>query len=279
MNRNIFQRLAHTPRWIAAQYLLTLVLILAVLAWTRLPDKHLWQVALTLLVPIVLAISALELEAGTLRALADNDGHRVKLVWGAITLLIWIAIAAAAWFLLDWCDDQISIWAGYMNSKASPHARATYFSYEHLARGLTIIEWILRWIVLPAKLVPFAAAAAQWGLRLPWRRLIRFLFNWRWWLGVALASLLGVWLPSHFFTAPPKGTVSAQEWAVTLKLIGAYLLAVTSWTVLLAWWATLFTLPAADPREEALIAVPVLAGPPDRTLRARADIPPDDTAA
>ena len=40
------------------QFGLTLVLILLGLAWTRLPDKHWWQVALTLLVPLLLAISA-----------------------------------------------------------------------------------------------------------------------------------------------------------------------------------------------------------------------------
>ena len=105
--KDLFHRLRGSLGWVAAQYVLTLVLVLLVLAWTRLPDKHVWQVLLTLLVPLLLAISALELEAGTMRALADDDGRRVKLVFGAMALLVWVALFWACWAVLDWCDDRI----------------------------------------------------------------------------------------------------------------------------------------------------------------------------
>ena len=59
-----------------------------------------------------------------MRSFADEDGKRVKLVWGAVTLLVWVAVGAAAWAVLDWCDDQFPQWAGYLNSQASAHARA-----------------------------------------------------------------------------------------------------------------------------------------------------------
>jgi hypothetical protein len=267
--------------WVAAQFVLTPVLILAGLAWTRLPDKHAWQVALDLFVPLLLIVSALELQAATVRKFADDDGKRVKLIWGAFTLLVWIAVGAAAWALLDWCDDQIPLWAGYFNSRATAHARATTFTFQHIQRWMTVLEWVIRWVALPAKLIPYAAASTQWGWRLPVRRILRFLFNWRWWFGVVLASLVGVWLPSHFFDKPPGGTVSAQVWSVGLKIGGAYLLAVGSWVLLLGWWATLFVVRKKPPTEEALVAVPVLSGPPGRARSARADVPPldDETPA
>jgi hypothetical protein len=275
MFKNLFARLSRARVWVAAQFGLTLLLIFAGIAWTRLPDKHIWQVALSLLIPLLLAICALELEAGTVRAFADNEGKRVKLVWGAITLLAWLAVGAALWVLLDWCDDQIPLWAGYLNSKASAHARAVVFTYPHIVRWLTTAEWILRWIVLPGKLIPLGAASAQWGWRLPVRRLFRLLLSWPWWLGVALASLLGVLLPSRLFTGLPQGAVSAQVWAVVLKLAAAYLLAVGSWVLLLGWVATLLGR-QYPPTEEALVAVPVLAGPPQGEQSARAEIPPPD---
>jgi len=274
--KSFSRRLRSARGWVAAQFVLTLALILVGLAWTRLPDKHVWQVALDLLVPLLLIVSALELQAGTVRKLADDDGRRVKLVWGAVTLLVWIAVGAAFWALLDWCDDQIPLWAGYLNSKFGAHARAATFTYQHIQHWLTVAEWVLRWVVLPAKLIPFAAASAQWGFRLPWRRILRFLWNWRWWLGVVLASLVGVWLPGHFFDKPPKGTVSAQVWSVGLKLAGAYVLAVGSWVFLLAWWATLFVLRKKPPAEEALVAVPVLSGPQGRSRSAVVELPPPD---
>jgi hypothetical protein len=272
----LFRTLARARVWVALQFGLTLLLILAGLAWARLPDQHFWQVALSLLLQLILAISALELQAGTVRAFAHDDGRRVKLVWGAINFLVWIVIGRAAWALLDWCDDQIPLWAGYLNSGASAQATATLFTYQHIVRWLTMLEWLLRWIVLPAKLIPCAAASAQWGLRLPWRRIIRLLWNWRWWLGVVLAALAGVWLPSQFVRGTPKGNVSAQVWIEGFKLAAAYLLTVGSWVMLLAWWAVLFSRPDEPPIEEALVAVPVLSGPPDRELKARAPLPPEE---
>jgi hypothetical protein len=274
--RDLFRRLSHAWKWVAAQVVLTLLLLLFFVAWTRLPDRQVWQVMLDLIVPLLLAVCMLELEAGTVRAFSDDDGKRVKLVWGAVTLLVWIAVATAVWALLDWFDDQIPLLAGYVNSKFGSHARASLFTYEHVQRWLTALEWLVRWVVVPAKLIPYAAASAQWGWRLPWRRVLKFLWNWRWWLGVVLASIVGVWLPSQFFKGPPKGTVSAQIWTLGGKLAGAYLLAVTSWVLLLGWWATLFAQREAPPAEEALVGVAAPSWPPDRELKAKADFPPLD---
>ncbi len=128
--KDLLRRLRLSVSWVAAQYVLTLVLILIGLAWTRLPDKHVWQVGLTLLIPLLMAISALELEAGTMRVLANDDGKRVKLVYGACALLVWVALFWACWAALDWCDDRIAQWAGYLNSRASAGARATVFTFD-----------------------------------------------------------------------------------------------------------------------------------------------------
>jgi hypothetical protein len=217
-----------------------MLLILVGLAWTRLPEKRLWQVALTLLLPLLLAASLLALEAGTVRSLAAVDGKRVRLVWGAATLLVWIALASLAWALLNSCDQHISDWASYLNSQASAHARAKLFTYEHIVLWMTILEWIFRWVIVPATIIPCAVASALRGWRLPWRRVLQLLKNWRWWLAVVPAALLAVALPGRFFAAMPSGTVSAQIWRVSLKLAASYLLAVGSWVLLLAWQSVLF---------------------------------------
>jgi hypothetical protein len=259
--RDLFRRLRLSRHWVAAQFGVTLLLILVGLAWTRLPEKHLWQVALSLILPLLLAISALELQAGTMRSLADDDGKRVKLVWGAATLLLWIAVAWVIWALLDWCDDRIPLWAGYLNSQSSAHARAKLFTYEHIYLWMTYVEWVFRWVVVPAKVIPCGMASAQYGWRLPLRRVLHLLWNWRWWPGVALAALVAVWLPGHFFAAAPHGTVSAQIWHVTLKLAATYLLAVGSWILLLGWAAVLFG--RQQPHQEELLLSLGLAGPPE----------------
>src|ERR1017187_8525532 len=239
--RDLLHRLLRAWMWILGQFIGTAIFLIIGLAWTRLPDSHVWQVALTLIIPLLLAISVLELEAATMRSLADNDGRRVKLVLGALTFLIWIALGCVAWLVLNWCDEQLPQWSGYLNSRTSAHWRAKVLTYQHIQHGLTIVEWILRWIVVPGKLIPMAMASAQWGLRIPLGRIIRLLFSGRWWLGVVVITLAAEALPTKLFTSLPRGTVSAQVWHVSLKLAAAYVLIVGGWVLLLAWLAVLFS--------------------------------------
>jgi hypothetical protein len=237
--KDIVQRLRPSRIWIAAQFIGMPLLILIGLAWTRLPEKHAWQVALSLVLPLLLAAALLALQAVTMRSFVD-DAKRVKLHWGALTLLAWIAVVWLAWALLDSYDERISNWASYWNSQAPAFLRARLLTYEHIATMFTVVEWLLRWIVVPAAVIPHAVASAQWGWRLPWRRIMRLLRNWRWALAVALTAAISVWLPSFFFDGAPHGSVSAQVARVTLKLVTTYLLAIFSWIFLLVWAAVLF---------------------------------------
>ncbi|MDR3750085.1 MAG: hypothetical protein P4K94_01230 [Terracidiphilus sp.] len=266
--RDLFRRLRLARSWVVAQFAVTLGLILLGFAWTNLPDEHAWQVVLILLIVVLLTISALELQAGTMRGLADNDGKRVKLVWGALTLLVWIAVACAFWAVLDWCDVRIPQWAGYLSA---PAQRGALFSFVHIYVGLQCVEWLLRWVVLPAKMIPYGMASAQWGWRLPVRRILRLLWNWRWWQGVLLAVMAGVALPACFLA----GSDSEPIWYVLLKLAAAYLLGVGSWVLLLGWAATLFG-PEDLSREDSLAAVPSLAGEPAGSRSVAVEIPPHD---
>jgi hypothetical protein len=262
--KDLLHRLRKSLAWVAAQFWATLLIVLVGVVWTRVPEKQVWQVGLTLLVPLVLLAAVLLLEAGTMRSFLDRDDGRVRLAWGALTLLVWISVVWAAWYILDWCDDQIPQWASYLNSRASAHSRARLFTYEHISTWLSVLEWIFRWIAVPAKVIPHAMASAQWGWRLPWRKLLRILLNWRWWTGAVIAALVGVLLPSYFFNGVPHGTVSHQVWAVSLKLAGTYLLAIVCWVVLLAWAAVLLAHEERDskaPGDDALVAAPVGSGP------------------
>jgi hypothetical protein len=262
---NLFSDLIHRLRrslaWVAAQYWATLLILLAGIAWTRLPDRHTWQVSLTLLVPLILIAAALMLEAATIRSFASNVDGRVRFFWGALTLLAWLAVGCVVWAALDWCNDQTFEWAGYLNSRFSAGGRATIFTFDHIQHWLTQLIWIVRWILLPGKLIPYAAASAQWGWRLPIRKIIHLLLNWSWWLAVVVGALVGVLLTGHFFAGLPSGTVSHQVWAVILKLAGTYLLAVACWVLLLCWAVVLLARPKPAREDESLVTAPVGSGP------------------
>jgi hypothetical protein len=273
--QDLLRRLRLSWRWILAQFVCIPLLVLVGLAWTRLPEKHIWQVLLSLLLPLLLLAGALVLQAGTMRQLAKGERRRVGLTLGTASLLGWVALAWVSWAILDWCDDQIPQWASYLNSRAPAHMRAALFSFEHIQRWLTGIEWVLRWIVVPAKILPYAMASSWSAWWMPWRRALRILWNWRWWPAWVLAAPIGIWLPGHLFDSLPSGSVQAQVWRVGLKITVSYLLGVGCWVLLLGWLAVLFGRQQQPPAEEALVPAHVLTGPEDKAASAKADLPPD----
>ena len=279
--REMFSRLSRARVFVAVQVLGMLSLILLGVAWTRIPDKLGWQVALTLLVPFLLVAATLALQAATMRRMVADE-PKIRFAWGALSLVVWIALGWVTWALLDWADDHLYEWAGYLNSKASAHTRGTIFTYNHLYRWFTIAEWVVRWIIAPGKLIPYALASVSCGWRLPVRRILRVMLSWRWWPAVALAALASVALPARFFSVEPHGTVSQQIWAVSLKLIATYGIAICCWILLLAWGAALYRLsgparPDADNDSGELVPKPALVGSPDSGKSAAVRLPLPDS--
>ena len=58
---------------------------------------------------------------------------------------------------------------------------------------------------------------------------------------MVIAALIAVWLPGRFFAGIPHGTVQSQIWHIAVKLLGAYLLSVSCWVIVVAWLAVLFS--------------------------------------
>lgn len=269
-----WSRLWRSRVWAAMQLVCLALLLVAGLGWTRIPEKHAWQVALSLLIPILLAAGFLMLQAVTMRRLLRRPASepeaglpQATLAWGAATWMAWLGIGWLAWSLLDRFDDQIQLWSGYLNSRFGAGARTSIATEEHIAWLFTYLERALRWVVVPGLLLPLSSSAA-WGVRrLPWKRVLLIWLNWRWWPAVIAAALIGVEWPRELFTAAPHGSVSAQVWRVAIKLIAAYLLAVSSWFALLGWTAILFCAgPVAEERDDGeadLAGVGVRVLPPD----------------
>lgn len=281
MMRDIFKRLQvvladwlrrvrHAWVWILLQFIGAPLLIALGLLWTRIPEKHVWQVLLTLAVPLILMAAFVCLQAGTFRGFLrpeqPDEARRIALGWGAATLVPWIAIGCALWALMDKFDDNIFDWAAYLNSKAGGYARAHWSSYEHLSRDLHWAGWTLRWVVVPGLLMPLAASAA-WGLRrLPWRRVLRLFIDWRWWPGLLGCALVGEAWPQAWFDAEPHGTVHEQVTRVIWKVVLAYLLAMWCWVKLLGWTAMLLDDPAPGSKDDGgePVPEPAIVSPPGR---------------
>lgn len=241
-----WERTVRARMWVVLQLIGVALLIALGLAWTRIPEKHVGHVLLTILVPLLIATAFLLLQAGTIRSMLApiaNDSHprsdRIGLVWGAATLLLWLLAGWLLWLLVDRFDAHIENWAGYLNSRFDPALRSHLASYAHISSWLGKTAWVLRWVIVPGFLLPLGCSAAFGLRRLPWKRIDRVWIDWRWWPVVLVLALAGQAWPGTFFDAIPHGTVHAQVGRVVLKITVAYFLAVVSWILSLAWSAAL----------------------------------------
>jgi hypothetical protein len=106
-------------------------------------------------------------------------------------------------------------------------------------------------------------------LRLPWRRILRLLGNWRWWLAIVI-SALALELVDFSVTA----VIATQTWLAELKLGLASVLEMGIWVLLLGWLAVLFNR-QQPPAEEALAVIPAADEPPEPSNQAsvKPDLP------
>lgn len=197
--------------WIAAQFGWIVLWVLA----EHLPGNLAWLAGL---LPAVLLICVPVLLALTVRSLMNGETKRLWLVWGTLALLACIVLALGGWFSLDLCF-----------SGRFPHRI-----------WLNLLGWALGWLVLPAIFIPLTAASAQWGWRLPWRRVLHVAMEWRWWLGVLSAAIVGVAMPELILNITPAGEQLESGWNLWMKLSAVSLLEMGSWVALLGWVAVMF---------------------------------------
>jgi len=171
-------------------------------------------------------IVALAVQTGMLRSLIRNDARRVRPVWGALALLLWGMLYLIAAELQDYLPSQI-------------------------------LKWLLAWVAAPAIFFPFAAASAVWGWRLPWRRVLRVVCAWRWWLGVLLVGAVGRLAESYFDGLRAYEYVWDVGLAAGLKMGAVDMLETGVWILLLGWLAVLFDMNGRGIKSAVEVSAPL----------------------
>jgi hypothetical protein len=206
--RRLLERLRMGRKWIwgvAGWMVLSILLDLAVDALPAMLQSSGWIIAP---IAIVMSIAMVVLQIGLLRSMMGQEAKAVRPVWGALSALIWLVVATGVWFLLYYWNHDVG-------------------------------RWLVDWIVVPVVLIPFAAASATWGLRLPWRRILAITVSWRWWLGMIVAVIAGKGLPALIDAFLWGGKASEKAWENTLRGDLTFPLTLASWILLLAWIAVL----------------------------------------
>ena len=177
------------PRLVFLECTGILVLLAAGLLWLKIPDSHVWQLVLSVLLGLLIASGALATQTYILQRLRRTTAsHRLWL--GSLLLGAWLLILALLMHAANRLEDHVSERAGYWNSRLGSHLR-TALTYNRLIHWQEDVITFLLWVVVPALLLPFLVeSVSRAGLRSGLENALRLLKDWRHWAAVLV--LLGL---------------------------------------------------------------------------------------
>lgn len=212
-----------------------LVLMGIALAADCVPDSHIWQLMLTVLMVGSLVAGALALHTLIVRRLRQpaESSH----FWlGGLFLGTWIALYWLIDYLVSPLNDRASQRASYWNSMLGPHLR-TIFTYTRLLDWQGYVFQFIICVILPALFLPAALECASRG----WKALsniFHIYLRWQYWLvcilAVGVCCSLGYLIDWH-----PPSTPTMEIFSVVLRLTGTYLVCAFVLTYVLAVTAEL----------------------------------------
>jgi hypothetical protein len=217
-----------------------IVIALAV-AWFLRTGETLGQLILGGLLIVTAVVIWLTLDGGTFNYYLDQQRSQTSAVKPAFVRalkhILPLAIVACVFFLLrmlvDKLDDYHYSVPGYLRSEFPAWLRRMV-SETRVQNLYDLFVFFLRWIVLPALLLPFASLCADRGFRgiiaiRIWARMFR---NRAFWGVLIVASILGVLIPAAIlgWKLDPRTATSTSEGAfLGFRLFLGYLLVLGAW--------------------------------------------------
>ncbi|MBZ5705890.1 MAG: hypothetical protein LAN63_11085 [Acidobacteriia bacterium] len=221
------------------QFLLNPVLLALGVWWLTIPEAHIWQLGLSVVLAFVVVVGMLWLQAGTLVYFAGEQtpgaafgSVRRKLV----AFATWVLAMAVCLCLVESWSAKAYQYASYLRS-VLPLALRRHVSESQMDSSVNLLFWALFWIIVPGLLLPLGLQMAKRGFRGlgngGWRAWARTVASREYWPAVIVLALVGVSLPQEFIGWVPKmSSVSGQAASMVLRFLAAWLLAVTAWVVL-----------------------------------------------
>ena len=218
------------PRLVALHVSLNAILLASASFWLLIPEEHVWQVLFAGFSALLILFIFLWLQCGTLVYAADPDPAKFREAFSIrIVRMVWLLIGFFILFccmrmIAGWTDSQWQI-AGYLYSKAPSWLRPTHGASGYVT-ALGYIFSLGFWYILPAALLPVIAARVIGASA---RRGLRTLARWQYWFGMAIPTVLGVWLTIQIMGWTPGKSLRQQTVSLVIRMIVAYLIATAAW--------------------------------------------------
>jgi len=223
------------------QFLGNVVIFLIFVWWLRTPDAHWWQLLFGFLLIVFGVAATLVLHGGTLDffqiAHQGKEGTLATAFSKAVrhlpALVLWAVIFVVLQLLLGKLDQYAISLPGFLRSEFPAWLRRM-ISEPRLDSMYSGLIWLLRWVILPGLLLPFALFCADQGFRgftalRDWWRVQRSLGYWVVLLVAAVFAVLSVQALMSWRLDPRTATLTAEQISLFFRLLLAYLLGIFSW--------------------------------------------------
>ena len=237
--------IARSRRVWLLQFWLNPVLIALGALWLLIPEAQAWHIAATSFLALVIVIGLLWLHAVTLAYFGRfHDGGSALLrdslqPANLIAFTLWAAIFV---FLLHFVDHASGEFepqlSSYLRSISPGWLRRT-ISEPRMDSLVALKFWVLFWVIIPGLLLPFGLQTAKHGFggfgkagRRGWRQSAG---NRVYWSVLIVLAIAGAYLPQWLIAWLPKmSSVTGETISMVLRLLLAWSLAVTAWTVVVS---------------------------------------------
>jgi hypothetical protein len=243
--RNSTIRLLNSRRLLLAQVFGNIILFLWFSAWLQISEERTWYLILSVVCALAFIGAGAALHGGTLAHFAQPlrgshaRGISAKMgLWHALPLLLWALLLLLLWKWIGLIDEVREGWTLYLRSEM-PAALRNLVSAKAIQNFFNSLFFVLRWIAIPALMLPLAQQIALRGFRCfsaESRRSMKAILGAAgYWLTILLASVVGVYLPSEFMgwtVRRETATLSFETASLIARLLISYLLALASYLML-----------------------------------------------
>jgi len=259
------------------QLVLNALLLFAFWLWLSVPEAHVWEVAFSFLLAVVIVWTELWLQCATLAHFQKPPDAKLRdtfgRTWSRVPLFgIWIAIGAVLFWLALHATSQSGQLGGWLRH-ALPAFLRNHISPRHCANTVEAAFGVIAWILVPAFWLPAAARISrkasahsrQSREQRPIRRLT-------WWLAYLVLFATGGYAPYKLVYWIPEVTgLRRQTLSMGIRFAAAYVLIITSWWIMAAILGRHANPGGLDDDEAIGVREPVLVSPPRRSFGATAE--------
>lgn len=221
------------------QFLLNPLLFALGVWWLTVPEAHIWQLGLSVVLALVVVVGALWLQAGTLVYFAGEPKLAAAFRGVRRTLVpfaTWVLVMAVCMCLVESWSDKAYQYASYLRS-VLPLALRRHVTGPQMDSSVELFFWVLFWIIIPGLLLPLGLQMAKRGFRglgkAGWATWGRTVWSRQYWAVLVVLVVIGVCLSQQLIGWVPKvSSVSGQTTSMVLRFLVAWIFATATWVVL-----------------------------------------------